>query len=245
MYISSSSGAEATTDGNGRPGQRTGRVLHAQRPTTGSSQAADAGLRQLSARLSAGDGFLVAARALGLGLPRQVACLVPARRQLAHVHRAVLRVHAAATTRVPGYDVRKRIVRAAVVHRHGVWIMPLPCATTPPRAGTRCVGRPRGGPGQRAGPAAEGRHHQAGPRAHDRQRQERGGHAPCCSTSWLTFETRTQTKLRSWLLKTWPEWPLIAAGTAPVMLRRAGQAEGAAAFGRRPRGPVGKPGDSP
>jgi hypothetical protein len=80
----------------------------------------------LSARLSAGDGFLVAARALGLGLPRQVAGLVPARRQLAHLHRAVLRVDAAATTRVPGYHVRRRIARVAVVHRHGVWIMPLP-----------------------------------------------------------------------------------------------------------------------
>jgi hypothetical protein len=84
------------------------------------------GLRQLSARLSAGDGFLVAARALGLEPPCQVAGLVPARRQLAHAHRAVLRVDAAATTHVPGFDVRKRIVRAAVVHRHGVWIMPLP-----------------------------------------------------------------------------------------------------------------------
>jgi hypothetical protein len=85
----------------------------------------DAGLRQLSARLSAGDGFLVAARALGLVLLRQVAGLVPAPRQLAHAHRAVLRVGAAATTHVPGYDLGKR-VRAAVVHRHGVWIMPLP-----------------------------------------------------------------------------------------------------------------------
>jgi hypothetical protein len=89
---------------------------------------ADAGPTSTKRRLSAGDGFLVAARALGLGLglPRQVAGLVPARRQLAHLHRAVLRVDAAATTRVPGYDVGKRIVRAAVVHRHGVWIMPLP-----------------------------------------------------------------------------------------------------------------------
>jgi hypothetical protein len=74
----------------------------------------------LSARLSAGDGFLVAARALGLGLLRQVAGLMPARRQLAHAHRAVLHVDAAATTHVLGYDLRKRIVRAAVVHRHGV-----------------------------------------------------------------------------------------------------------------------------
>jgi len=69
---------------------------------------------------SGGDGFLVAARALGLGLARQVAGLVPARRQFAHVHRAVLRVDAAAATRVPGYDDRTRIARVAVVHRHGV-----------------------------------------------------------------------------------------------------------------------------
>ena len=81
---------------------------------------------KLSARLSAGDGFLVAARALGRGLPRQVAGLVPARRQLAHLHHAGLRVDAAATTRVPGYDDRNRKVRAAVVHRHAVWIMPFP-----------------------------------------------------------------------------------------------------------------------
>jgi hypothetical protein len=74
----------------------------------------------LSVRLSAGDGFLVAARALGLGLPRQVAGLVPARRQLAHAHRAVLRVDAAATTRVPGYEVTTRIAPVAVVHRHRV-----------------------------------------------------------------------------------------------------------------------------
>jgi hypothetical protein len=79
----------------------------------------------LSARLSTGDGFLVATRALGLGLLRQVAGPVPARRQLAHAYRAVLRVDAAATTHVLGYDLRKR-VRAAVVHRHGIWIMPLP-----------------------------------------------------------------------------------------------------------------------
>ena len=92
---------------------------------TSPARQAHAGLRQLSAHLSAGDGFLVAARALGLGLPRQVAGLVPARRQLAHLHRAVLRVDAAATTRVPGYDVRTRIAPVAVVHRHGVWIMPL------------------------------------------------------------------------------------------------------------------------
>jgi hypothetical protein len=71
-------------------------------------------------RCAAGDGFLVAARALWLGLPRQVAGLVPARGQLAHVHHAVLRVDAAATTRVPGYDVRTRIAPGAVVHRHGV-----------------------------------------------------------------------------------------------------------------------------
>jgi hypothetical protein len=71
-------------------------------------------------RCAAGDGFLVAARALGLGLLREVAGLVPARRQLAHLHRAVLRVDAAATTRVPGYDVRTRIAPVAVVHRHGV-----------------------------------------------------------------------------------------------------------------------------
>ena len=68
----------------------------------------------------------MAARALGLGLPRQVAGLVPARRQLAHLHRAGLRVDAAATTRVPGYDDRNRKVRAAVVHGHGLWIIPLP-----------------------------------------------------------------------------------------------------------------------
>jgi hypothetical protein len=80
----------------------------------------------LSARLSASDGFLVAARALWFGLARHVAGLMPARRKLAHVHRAVLRVDAAATTRVPGYDVRRGIARVAVVHRHGVWIMPLP-----------------------------------------------------------------------------------------------------------------------
>jgi hypothetical protein len=98
----------------------------------------------LSVRLSAGDGFLVAARALGLGLPRQVAGLVPARRQLAHLHRAVLRVDAAATTHVPGYDLRKRIVRAAVVHRHGVWIMPLPLryhTTARPFGAARSRGR--------------------------------------------------------------------------------------------------------
>jgi hypothetical protein len=78
-------------------------------------------LRALSARLSAGDGFLVAASALGLGLPRQVAGHVPAWRHFAHAHRAVPRVDAAATTRVPGYDERTRIARrVAVVHRHGV-----------------------------------------------------------------------------------------------------------------------------
>src|ERR671913_255181 len=87
---------------------------------TGPARQAHAGLRRLSAHLSAGDGFLVAARALGLGLPRQVAGLVPARRQLAHLHRAVLRVDAAATTGVPSYDVRTRIAPVAVVHRHGV-----------------------------------------------------------------------------------------------------------------------------
>ena len=80
----------------------------------------------LSARLSAGDGFLVAARALRLGLPRQVAGLVPARRQLAHAHRAVLRVDASTTTRVPGNDVSTRIAPVAVVHRHGDCIMTLP-----------------------------------------------------------------------------------------------------------------------
>jgi hypothetical protein len=94
---------------------------------------ADDGLRQLSACVSAGDGFLVAARALGLGLRRQVAGLVPARRQLAHAYDAVLRVNAAATTHVQGYDLRKRIVRAAVIHRHGVWIMPLPLRSKWPR----------------------------------------------------------------------------------------------------------------
>ena len=72
-------------------------------------------------RCAAGDGFLVAARALWLGLPRQVAGLVPARRQLAHLHGSVLRVDAAAPTRVPGYDVRTRVARVAVVHGHGVW----------------------------------------------------------------------------------------------------------------------------
>ena len=70
-------------------------------------------------RYAAGDGFLVAARALWFGRPRHLAGLVPARRQLADVHRAVLRVNAAATTGVPGYDVRTRIARVAVVHRHG------------------------------------------------------------------------------------------------------------------------------
>jgi hypothetical protein len=103
-----------------------GRVVHAQDLRSDRGRQTEAGLRQRSARLSAGDGFLVAARALGLGLPRQVAGLVPARRQLAHLHHASLRVDAAATTRVPGYDDRNRKVRAAVVHRHGVWIMPLP-----------------------------------------------------------------------------------------------------------------------
>ena len=43
----------------------------------------------------------------------------------AHLPRAVLCVDAAATTHVLGYDLRKRVVRAAVVHRHGVRIMPV------------------------------------------------------------------------------------------------------------------------
>jgi len=103
-----------------RPRLRTSAPETPMRLLTRPARQAHAGLRQLSAHLSAGDGFLVAARALGLGLPRQVAGLVPARRQLAHLHRAVLRVDAAATTRVPGYDVRTRIARVAVVHRHGV-----------------------------------------------------------------------------------------------------------------------------
>ena len=121
--------------------------------------------RELSARLSAGDSFLVAARALGLGLPRQVAGLVPARRQLAHVHRAVLRMDAAATTRVPGYDVRKRIGRAAVIHRHGVWIMPLPLRYTPPsparRRSAKAFDSPRRNmrPGFFGGWPSRGRHH--------------------------------------------------------------------------------------
>jgi hypothetical protein len=97
------------------------RVLRSVRgERSGCARSGHGGLRQLSARLSAGDGFLVAARALGLRLARQVAGLVPARRQHAHVQRAVLRVDAAATTRVPGYDVRTRIARIAVVHGHGV-----------------------------------------------------------------------------------------------------------------------------
>jgi hypothetical protein len=102
--------------------RRLGPGWRSERPGAcyGPARQAAADLRQLSARLWACDGFLVAARALGLGLPRQVAGLVPARRQLAHLHRAVLRVDAAATTRVPGYDVRTRIAPVAVVRRHGV-----------------------------------------------------------------------------------------------------------------------------
>jgi hypothetical protein len=73
----------------------------------------------------AGQGLPVAGRALKVGLPRQAAGLVPARRQLDHAHRAVPCVDAAATTHIPGCNVRKH-VRAAVVHRHGVWGMPLP-----------------------------------------------------------------------------------------------------------------------
>jgi hypothetical protein len=94
------------------------------RPTTASSPASERW--RLSGRLSAGDGFLVAARALGLRLPCQTAGLVPARRQLAHLHRALLRVDAAATTYIPGYDIRKRIARAAGVHGHGSGLCLLP-----------------------------------------------------------------------------------------------------------------------
>src|SRR4029453_14974536 len=86
----------------------------------------------------------VAASALGLALLRQVAGLVPPRRQLAHAHRAVLRLDAAATTHVLGYDLRKR-VRAAVVHRHGVWIMPLPLRYSDAELGSGEHGR-RGPP---------------------------------------------------------------------------------------------------
>jgi hypothetical protein len=130
------SGGRLRLGGNGLPvrGQTLtddlargiGRVVHVRTYDPHRGLQADAGLRQLGARHSAGDRFLVAARALGLGLLRQVAGLVPARRKLAHAYRAVLRMDAAATTHVLGYDLRKRIVRAAVVHRHGVWIMPLP-----------------------------------------------------------------------------------------------------------------------
>jgi hypothetical protein len=103
-----------------QPGQRPGiEARLARRSLSGDRLVLD-GPGGSRMRCAARDGFLVAARALWLGLPRQVARLVPARRQLAHVQRAVLRVAAAATTRVPGYDVRTRIAPVAVIHRHGV-----------------------------------------------------------------------------------------------------------------------------
>jgi hypothetical protein len=72
----------------------------------------------------AGDPLLVAGSALKVGLPRRVVGLVPARRQLDQANCAVPCVYAAAMTHILGYDVRKHML-AAVVDRHGVWIVPL------------------------------------------------------------------------------------------------------------------------
>ena len=92
-------------------------------------------------RCVAGDGFLVAARALRLGSPSHVAGLVPARRQLAHLHGAVLCVDAAATTRVPAYDVGTRIAPVAVVHGQGA----LDYAHSGPVRATRGIAAPAAG----------------------------------------------------------------------------------------------------